>query len=45
MILDNFSFEGCGVVERIDFEPFSLSESIVVLKGLIWDKFYIGRMW
>ena len=36
---------GCGCLERTDFEQFLLWEGVVVLKELILDSFYFGRVW
>ena len=36
---------GCGGLERIDFEQFLLWEGVMVLKELILDIFYFGRVW
>ena len=33
--LNSFYFQGCGSLERTDFEHFLLSEGVVVMKGLI----------
>ena len=35
----------CGCLERTDFEQFLLWEGVVVLKELISDSFYFGRVW
>ena len=34
-----------GGLERTDFEQFLLSQGVVVLKGLILNSFYFGRLW
>ena len=46
------TFRGCGGLERTDFEQFLLSEGavvgcggVVVLKELILNSFYFGRVW
>ena len=35
----------CGGHERSDFEKFLLWAGIVVLKELIFNSFYFGRVW
>ena len=35
----------CGGLERTDFEQFLLWEGVVVLKELILNSFYFGRVW
>ena len=35
----------CGGLERTDFEQFLLWDSVVVLKELILNSFYFGRVW
>ena len=35
----------CGDLERTDFEQFLLWEAVVVLKELILNTFYFGRLW
>ena len=39
------TLRGCGGLERTNFEQFLLSEGVVVLKGLILNSFYFGRVW
>ena len=36
---------GCGSLERTDFKQFLLWEGVVVLKELILNTFYFGRVW
>ena len=36
---------GCGGLERTDFKQFLLWEGVVVLKELILNSFYFGRVW
>ena len=36
---------GCGGLERTDFLQFLLWEGVVVLKELIFNSFYFGRVW
>ena len=36
---------GCGSLERTDFKQFLLWEGVVVLKELILNCFYFGRVW
>ena len=36
---------GCGGVERTDFGQFLLWEGVVVMKELILNSFYFGRVW
>ena len=38
-------WEGCGSLERTDFKQFLLWEGVVVLKELILNSFYFGRVW
>ena len=45
LILISFNFEGCGSLERTDFEQFLFWEGVVVLKELILNSFYFGRVW
>ena len=46
MILNSFStLGGCGGLERTDFEQFLLWEGVMVLKELILNSFYFGRVW
>ena len=35
---------GCGGLERTDFEQFLLWEGVVVMKELILNSFYFGRV-
>ena len=35
----------CGGHERTDFLKFLLWDAVVVLKELIFNSFYIGRVW
>ena len=35
----------CGCLERTDFEQFLLWDSVVVLKEVILNSFYFGRVW
>ena len=37
-------FGGYGDLERTDFKQFLLWEGVVVLKDLIFNSFYIGRV-
>ena len=37
-------FGGYGGLERTDFKQFLLWEGVVVLKDLIFNSFYIGRV-
>ena len=34
----------CGSLERMYFGCYSILESMVILKGLIFDKFYFGGL-
>ena len=36
---------GCGGLERTDSKQFLLWEGVVVLKELIFNSFYFGRLW
>ena len=36
---------GCGGLERTDFLEFLLCEVVVALKELIFNSFYVGRVW
>ena len=36
---------GCGGLERTDFEQFLLWEGVVVLKEVIMNSFFFGRVW
>ena len=36
---------GCGGLERTQFQHFLHWEAVVVLKELIFNSFYIGRLW
>ena len=36
---------GCGGLERTDFSQFLLWEGVMVLKELILNSFYFGRVW
>ena len=36
---------GCGGLERTDFKQFLLWEGVAVLKELILNSFYFGRVW
>ena len=36
---------GYGGIERTDFEQFLLWDSVVVMKELILNSFYFGRVW
>ena len=36
---------GCAGLERTDFEQFLLWENVVVLKELILNSYYFGRVW
>ena len=36
---------GCGGLETTDFEQFLLCEGVVVLKELILNSVYFGRVW
>ena len=36
---------GCGGLERTHFEQFLLCEGVMVLKELILNSFYFGRVW
>ena len=38
-------FGGYGGLERTDFTQFLLWEAVVVLKELIFNSFYCGRLW
>ena len=40
-----FHFERMWCVEMTYFEQFSHWKDVVVLKGLILDSFYLGRVW
>ena len=39
------TFRGCGGLERTDFEQVLLSEGVVVMKELVFNSFYFGRVW
>ena len=39
------SLGGCDGLERTDFEQFLLWEGVVVMKELIFNYFYFGRVW
>ena len=39
------SLIGCGGHERTDFEQFLLCEGVVVMKELILNSFYFGKVW
>ena len=45
MILNSLSLGVCGILERTDFSQFLLWECVVVLKELILNSFYFGRVW
>ena len=45
LIFKSFSLRGCGGHERTHFEQFLLWEGLVVLKGMILNSFYFGRVW
>ena len=46
LICNSFYFGvGCGGTERTDFNSFYLLEDVVVLKELVVNSFYVGRMW
>ena len=45
LILNSFYFEGCGGLERTGFLKFLLWVGVVVLKVLILNIFYLGRVW
>ena len=46
LILNSLStFGGCGGLERTDFSQFLLWENVVVLKELILNSLYFGRVW
>ena len=45
LILNISTLGGCGSLERTDFEQFLLWEGVVVLKELILNSFYFGRVW
>ena len=36
---------GCGGLERTAFEQFLCLKGVVVLKELIFNSFYFGRVW
>ena len=44
LIFNHFYLVGGDDVVRTDFQQFSLMENVVVLKGLILDHFYLGRV-
>ena len=44
LILTVFTWGGCGGLERTHFYQFLFWEGVVVLKGLIYNSFYIGRV-
>ena len=39
------TLRGCGGLERTDFLEFLLCEVVVALKELIFNSFYVGRVW
>ena len=39
------TLRGCGGLERTDFLQFLLCEVVVALKELIFNSFYVGRVW
>ena len=43
-VILQFMFGGYGGLERTDFKQFLLWEGVVVLKDLIFNSFYIGRV-
>ena len=46
LLISSFkSLIGCSGLERTDFEQFLLWEGMVVLKELILNSFYFGRVW
>ena len=38
-------FGGCGGLERTDFKQFLLWVDVVVLKELIFNSYYVWRVW
>ena len=45
LILTVSTLGGCGGHERIDFYQFLCWKGVVVLKELIFNNFYFGRVW
>ena len=45
LILMVSTLGGCGGLERTDFEQFLLWVGVVVLKELIFNSSYFGRVW
>ena len=45
LILTVSTLGGCGGLERTDFKQFLPWEAVVVLKELIFNSFYFGRLW
>ena len=45
LILAFSTLGGCSCPERSDSKQFLLWEAVVVLKELIFNSFYFGRLW
>ena len=45
LILTVSTMGGCGSLERTDFSQFIIWEGVVVLKELIFNSFYFGKVW
>ena len=39
------TLEGCGGLERTDFSQFLLWDGVLVSQELIFNSFYLGRVW
>ena len=44
LILTVSTLEGCGGLERTNFNSFYFGRCVVVLKELIFNSFYFGRV-